>query len=216
MNFVAHLSNLLRRVHGKLKSQDNRVTNASSREKLAPLPLLAQQLAKDCILLKRAGTELAAVWGGTGTVPAPPGAYQHWLSVDSCFLPGNFYKRPGVLSIYADDDSEFGVTVFQEDAVLLENGGEYLYAYAFTTLPPPDASPVLDNNEYLQHWLGNCSIYTLDGTVAVLGGWHFPWPDGDWEELASHQLLAMTIENSEPWVEAWQIGGTTKVIQRVT
>ena len=51
---------------------------------------------------------------------------------------------------------------------------------------------------------------------AVLGGWHFPWPDGDWGELVERPLLAWTFEDSEPWVEVWGDGKGFQVKQRIT
>jgi hypothetical protein len=52
--------------------------------------------------------------------------------------------------------------------------------------------------------------------AAVLGGWHFPWPDGDWEERCGESLLAWTIEESEPWVEVWRAASGLRVVQRIT
>ena len=65
-------------------------------------------------------------------------------------------------------------------------------------------------------------MYPLYGGVggravhAMLGGWHFPWPDGDWLDLAKRQLLVCTFEDSEPWVEVWAKGKKFEALQRVT
>ena len=51
----------------------------------------------------------------------------------------------------------------------------------------------------------------------LLGGWHFPMADDDWHELIDEQLIAFTIRDSEPWVEAWRMrAGQFRVIQRIT
>ena len=51
----------------------------------------------------------------------------------------------------------------------------------------------------------------------MLGGWHFPFPDSDWADLIDEQLIALTIRDSEPWVEAWKMKNNEfKVIQRIT
>jgi hypothetical protein len=51
---------------------------------------------------------------------------------------------------------------------------------------------------------------------AVLGGWHVPWPDGDWLELVEHPLVVLTLAESEPWVEAFNTGQGFRVIQRIS
>ena len=68
---------------------------------------------------------------------------------------------------------------------------------------------------YLRHWQAQCPMYA-DAIVAVLGGWHFPWPEGDWEALRERPLLAWTLEDAEPWVEVWGGGAAYQVMQRVT
>jgi hypothetical protein len=180
------------------------------------LPATARQLERECILLKRTGTDLAAVWGGDGIVPPPPGPYRHWISVDARYLasgPGT----AGVLSVYTnEDDCTSGITVYSQTAPLANHKGEYLYAHVSRSLPPPDASPELDNPSYTDQWMDNCPIYDDKDVVAVLGGWHFPWPDGDWEELRHRDLLVWTIAGSEPWVEVWRSEEGSTVMQRIT
>ena len=52
---------------------------------------------------------------------------------------------------------------------------------------------------------------------AMLGGWHFPGQDDDWEELMDEHLMVLTLRDSEPWVEAWRMRtGGFKVLQRIT
>lgn len=194
------------------------VDNMSPAQSQQPdiLPAKAQQLERQCLLLKRIGTDRAAVWGGDGAVPPPPGPYRHWISVDGRYLPSEFGSN-GVLSVYTnEEDCESGITMFSETAMLTEHKGEYLYAHLTSSLPPPDASPDLENKEYTEQWLRNCPVYNDKNVVAVLGGWHFPWPDDDWEELRDRDLLVWTIEGSEPWVEVWRSGVGTTVIQRIT
>ncbi len=70
-------------------------------------------------------------------------------------------------------------------------------------------------DKYLPVWQSNCPLYTNEA-AAVLGGWHFPWPDGDWEELQNKPLLVWTIDDSEPWVEVWKEPNGFRVIQRIT
>ena len=45
-------------------------------------------------------------------------------------------------------------------------------------------------------------LYT-DSVWATVGGWHFPWPDGDWDDRLHDTLLVTTYRDSEPWLEIW-------------
>jgi hypothetical protein len=66
-------------------------------------------------------------------------------------------------------------------------------------------------------WQREHPSYQRDETYAVLRGWHWPGSDDDWYDLIDQQLLVLTIQDAEPWVEAWRSrpGGLT-VIQRIT
>ena len=117
-----------------------------------------------------------------------------------------------------------------------------LFAEPYMSLPPVDAvflfgserieQFLLENNwsrtvpfnanfrgsaahEYERLWQGNCPLYRRDLT-AVLGGWNVPWPDGDFEDLAASELLVWTLEEAEPWVEAFRSNGSFRVFQRIT
>ncbi len=124
-------------------------------------------------------------------------------------------------------------------------GGTPLYGRAAMSLPPVEgivqfASPAVaswlvdlgwapehgvDSNyfppgvwdkEYLRVWMDNCPLYH-HGIYAMLGGWHYPWPDGDWEELLPKKLVAWTFEGAEPWIEIWaDPDGTLQLLERIT
>lgn len=64
-------------------------------------------------------------------------------------------------------------------------------------------------------WQSSCALY-VDGIVAVIGGWHFPWPDGDWYELADYELVLWVLEGAEPWVEVFAGQNGFTVYERVT
>lgn len=204
-------------LNGSKRPAANDVTTGVVRSlQLDTLPPTARQLTRQCVLLKRTGTDLAAVWGGDGIVPPPSGPYRHWISVDNRYLPSEFGSS-GVLSVYTnEEDCASGVTVFSPTAALTEDRGERLYAHVARSLPPPDASLDLENGAYPEQWMHECPIYNGKDVVAVLGGWHFPWPDDDWEELRDRTLLVWTLEGSEPWVEVWQSDEGTTVMQRIT
>src|SRR6185436_5587440 len=68
---------------------------------------------------------------------------------------------------------------------------------------------------YIRTYMDQLPFYS-GGTHAVLGGWHFPWPDGDWSELLNSQLLVWTFEGGEPWLECWASEGRLRAIERIT
>jgi hypothetical protein len=184
----------------------------------AELASESQRLARPCVLLRSNGAPdcLAGVWGGPGVVAAQAGPFRHWLSVDCRFLPDGLGPTAGILSIFTnEDDCVSGVVAFDPAAKIVTSSGSPLYAQPSQSLPPPDALPGGDTEEYIRLWQSNCPLYAGD-TAAVLGGWHFPRPDGDWEELREQSLLVWTFDESEPWVEVWRAPAGYRVIQRIT
>ena len=69
--------------------------------------------------------------------------------------------------------------------------------------------------QYEKLWMGQCPLYS-NTVVAVMGGWHFPWPDGDWELLAEMELVLWVLRGAEPWVEVFRDGSNFVVKQRIT
>jgi len=151
----------------------------------------------------------------------------------------------GVLSVYTDDDGG-GVAVHDLKAKFgLKRGATVLYARPGRSMPPIEAvfllgSPAVktwlkankwkpewgyNNNfkdrkpvrQYLRDYEDLCPLYgKLLTAHAVLGGWHFPWPDEDWADRVERSLLVWTFEDSEPWVEVWADGKRYEVKQRIT
>jgi hypothetical protein len=184
----------------------------------ADFAAMAQRLARPSVLLKRSSDAgpPAGVWGGGGIVPAPSGPFRHWLSVDCRFLPAGLGPSCGILSVYTnEEDCVSGYAGYDPTATLASAAGSMLYAHPANSLPPPDALSAEEDDAYIRLWQANCPLYT-GGAAAVLGGWHFPWPDGDWEALRVQHLLVWTLEDSEPWVEVWGEPTGYRVMQRVT
>jgi hypothetical protein len=122
----------------------------------------------------------------------------------------------GVLSIYAnEEDYVSGIAAFDPAAKIEGSSGSPLYSHRSVSLPPPDARPDGATDVYIRLWQSNCPLYTGEAS-AVLGGWHFPWPDGDWQELRLQSLLVWTLDESEPWVEVWRVPDGFRVMQRIT
>jgi hypothetical protein len=188
-----------------------------------------------------------AVWGGPGLVPPPPGSFRHWLTIAAACLPDvGLDARPGCLSVYSDEeDCRTGVVAHDGSMSLTEvSTGLPLHGRKRMSLPPLDAvfllgppavrewleangwtpeEPYNDNfpdrgpaEAYNRAWMGQNPLYG-EGVYAQVGGWHMPWPDGDWYGLLERKLVAWTLEDSEPWVEAWlDADGDFEVIQRMT
>jgi hypothetical protein len=147
--------------------------------------------------------------------------------------------------VYSDEEGEGGVAVLDGKAKLtVQRGHTKLYAYHGKSYPPIEAvfrlgSPAVrkwlkankwrpdwgynDNfkdkkpaKEYLEFYQRTCPIYHSGRAYAVLGGWHFPWPDGDWPDRIERPLLVWTLEDCEPWIEVWGAGKGFEVKQRIT
>ena len=207
---------------------------------------IGRGLARPCIYLLGVGEKLAAVWGGRGVAP-PPEGLRHLISLDRRWIPANLGRGSGCLSVYVDDeDCATGVAAVDESASLADrvSTGTRLYAKAAVSLPPIEAvfrfgpasveqwlrendwdptwsyNPNFKDSEtagvYERAYQDNCPLYQ-NSCDAVIGGWHFPWPDGDWEDLLEQSLLLWTFREAEPWVELWSDPeGEYTVIQRIT
>ncbi len=68
--------------------------------------------------------------------------------------------------------------------------------------------------EYEAWWQSQHPFYTGEG-FAILGGWHFVWPDDDWHELINDELVIWTL-TGEPWIEVWSRGGVYRVVERLS
>lgn len=141
------------------------------------------------------------------------------------------------LNIYSTQNGEW-VEVTREPAV----SACPLFGRPLKSLPPIDAV-FLHGSERVQAWLGTCNwardqpfnsnfphptpaLYEqvwqsgcplfIPDVIAVLGGWHFPWPDGDWAELAEQRLVVWTLRGAEPWIEVFADGSDYTVYGRIT
>src|SRR5438552_3978219 len=72
--------------------------------------------------------------------------------------------------------------VFALGSVKIE---EWLHQNNWDRQTPPNnnfaGASVVD--EYERVWAKEYALSRQDDVYAVLGGWHFPWPDGDWFDL---------------------------------
>jgi hypothetical protein len=205
-----------------------------------------QRLARPCVHLRPQGepSQFAAAWRGPGQIPAGNSHYEHWLTIDCQFLPSGVGPSSGCVSIYTDEEDRDGTVVHDSSAQLKRTRqGRPLYAHATTSLPPLESvflygSPVVSKwlarlnwkpewgwngnfpnaevaDTYIKAQQANMPLYG-DTVFAVLGGWHVAWLDGDWMELVDHPLVVLTVAESEPCVEVFKMGGSFRVIQRIT
>ena len=181
-----------------------------------------------------------AVWGGDGVVPAPAGPYAHRISLDCHALPLTAQLHSGWLSIYVNtDDFEAGIVMVDPAATLpsLQTNQIALGGTPARSFPPIDAVTQVPqvhtwlasqgivhdpkhnayfDDEYNRIYQQECPFYSRDA-IAVIGGWHFPWPEGDWQDRQEARLLIWTFQDEEPWVEAWQMSdGSFQVFQRIS
>ncbi len=69
-------------------------------------------------------------------------------------------------------------------------------------------------DRYEAWWQDRFPLYDPEPAI-VLGGWHFPWPDGDWSDLVQSTFVAWRT-TGEPFLELWQVDGGYRVIERLT
>ena len=177
---------------------------------------------------------VAAIWGGPGIVMPPDDPELHRITIDCRFLPPYLQDLTGCISIYHMADDTALQAVHHDPTCTLpatSHAGIKLYPQSTTSLPPLEAlfrfgSPVIQDwlsaNRWQREWEYNNNFPDRDvantynrlyqaqnplysgAAFAVLGGWHFPWPDGDWDDLLPQQLIIWTFEDAEPWLEIWR------------
>jgi hypothetical protein len=182
----------------------------------------AKKLARTATVLRFTGTgEPVGYWHGV-----KPGApcvsirhQQQWLTVYLSDSAGHV--------ILGRDPLRSSTKLFAEDVLSLppvdavfrlgSSGVEsYLARQAWQrTWPFNDNFKDSVPHQYEALWRANCPMYAK-GIVAVCGGWHFPWPDGDFADLINSQLVLCTFENAEPWIEVFFDGQSFSVKERIT
>jgi hypothetical protein len=182
----------------------------------------AERLARPATLLTRAGTrEPVAYWHGIRNDGCCISLRDNgrWLNV--CLNRGGDHVEaaerplPSSVPLYAQPHRSLPPV----DAVF-RFGSEAIVSYLRDNRWQPDW-PFNDNfpddtpARYERVWQSNCPLYS-DAVAAVCGGWHFPWPDGDFEELVQSRLVVWTFLESEPWIEVFARDSDFVVMQRIT
>ncbi len=204
-----------------------------------------RRLARPCVFLRPKGTgPVAALWHSPEEAEIAETGQRCWITVDAHFVPGRLKNVAGFLSVFTDERDCEGGRVEVHRSRPRRHGIE-LHASEESVLPPIDAVFARGSDEvgawlaahgwprtarynnnfrdravveaYERAWFKEYPVYRRDGTYAVLGGWHWPCADDDWHRLIDEQLVVLTVQGAEPWVEAWRLrSGRFKVIQRIT
>jgi hypothetical protein len=189
---------------------------------LAQFRTEAQRLARRSTVLKASGSgDPVAYWHG-----AEPGSpcislrrKGRWLNVHLYHAAGRVEERDHPLRSSTALFAEERTSLPPVDAIFLLGSGAvetYLRTNGWAPTEPfnenfPDDVP----KQYERLWQKNCPMYSND-IAAVCGGWHFPWPDGDFRDLVDSELVVWTMLSAEPWLEVFAKGDTFTVKQRVT
>lgn len=185
----------------------------------------AKSLARPCKILRDSGR-------------GAPSAY--WHGFDEGPVCISLSHNGGWLNVHFDEDYEDEEHVELAERPLVSD--RPLFAESSISLPPVDAvflygsdsigdflrrhdwprsEPFNDNfpdpvpGKYESIWQDHHPLYRRD-IAAVVGGWHLPWPDGDWYDYADHSLVVFTLLEAEPWIEVFQLGDEYVVRQRIT
>ncbi len=167
-NLAVHLERVKSK-HQDAWAKERRRIEAGDAATLSPNELIdeARRLARPAVVLVGTGKEYAAVWQGTGVVPPPEGQWEHWVSIDARFLPGNPRKMPGVLSVYlcVEDNERFehvGVVHDPKATLPRESDGQRLFAERIECVPPIEALMKFGSKR-IQDWLHANSVDPIDG-----------------------------------------------------
>jgi hypothetical protein len=190
-----------------------------------------QEFVAEAYQLKRKAVKLS--FSGSGN---PAGYWHGAFGEDAVYIS----VKHGAIWLNVVLDEDMGGSVRLTDSPI--ESSQPLFAKEFDSLPPIEGvflrgseavgdfvksngwdrtEPFNDNfpsdipSQYEHLWQQNCPLYTGD-TVAVIGGWHFPWPDGDWYENEANELVLWVLEGAEPWVEVFNEDGQYVVKQRIT
>jgi len=188
-----------------------------------------RKLQRPCVFLRPEGDgPVAAVWHGRewGKLDY----IKCWISVVTDAIPA-IEMNGGIIHVIAHGSNpEIGHV---ELSTNWQHGtGVELYAHPSTMLPPIDAVFLLGSSR-IGEWLRennwtrrkpynnnfpgrkvvevyedvclqeDFTLHRESNVYAMLGGWHLPWPEGDWYDYLDKQLAIFTIRDSEPWIEVW-------------
>jgi hypothetical protein len=205
-----------------------------------------RKLERPCTFLRptRSGP-VAAVWYERDYREIDSTGHRCWLTVDAHHIPGLPPSVAGYMSVFTNEEKFLDGRV-EVSSSWPKRVGTPLYAHVASVLPPIEAiflrgsgavgKWLVENDwgrdepynsyyfrdratveSYEKIWQKEFPIYLESDVYAALGGWHFPWPDGDWYDLIDEQLMVFTVRNSEPWVDAWCAeNGEYRVRQRIT
>jgi hypothetical protein len=199
-----------------------------------------QQLARPRLNLRRrrGPGDVVAIWGGSGCLPPPSGAWRHRITVACDWLNRNGFSLSGLLGIYENLEDvrrlreQFTVVQADQPAhALLGSDSIELVGTEDVALPPERALEVYGSEEMrealddpgqadlFESYTFRCPLHYADdeGIYAMLGGWHELWPENDAYDDEPGRLVLWTFKDAEPWLEVWQRpSGQVEVIPPIT
>jgi hypothetical protein len=156
---------------------------------------------------------------------------RHIVTLSEGILPAEVL-RPGPVSLFewTAPDRTKGLRVEADYRLRFDDlrlSGDPLYATPVRDFPPFPAV-CLYGSESVGRWLAELGLgrhdywqvrneiedrYTAEwarrsqfhtgGWAAVVGGWHFVWPEDDFFMPPEMRLIALTLRDAEPWYEIW-------------
>ena len=187
--------------------------------------------------------EVAAIWHDCNEDEIESTGHHCWITIDARFVPGLPSSTIKFLRVLTNEDDCEGGKI----EVSAENNrreGIKLYAHPANVIPPLDAVMLKGSDAvgqwlaahkwqrdwgyngnfqdeaakaYNRVWFAEHPMYRESDIFAILGGWHFQFPDSDWMNQLEDQHVILTLRDSEPWVEGWLTRNRDfKVFQRIT
>jgi hypothetical protein len=180
----------------------------------------AEALARPCRLLSLEGSGAPnAYWHGLASGLCLSLCYEDvWLniSLNDDYTSGSVQSSTLPITSHQPLFAETSISLPPVDAVFLCGSdvlASFLKSYDWPRDEPfnsnfPDPIP----HEYECLWQKNCPLF--DKSIAAMsGGWHMPWPDGDWHDFLNAELICWTFLNAEPWIEVFKLDGNFIVKQ---
>ncbi|MEM7405171.1 MAG: hypothetical protein AAF458_07740 [Pseudomonadota bacterium] len=183
----------------------------------------AEALARPCTTLRLDDTKPPMAYlhnAGPGAQLASILDGEQWLNVFLDEEVGGYVEQSGGPSVSEMPlAGRAGHSLPPVDAVFLHGSdavGDWLSKHDWPRDEPyndnfPDPTPAL----YDSLWRKQYPLYQ-SGVAATLGGWHVPWPEGDWYDYVDTRLVLLTLSDTEPFVEVFERGGEFTVVQRIT
>jgi hypothetical protein len=190
-----------------------------------------RRLAKPCVFLMAGGDgPIGGWWHSQASCEKDGEEFELWITVDTAVIPNFNAATDGKFMriLIGDSENRIEFTDMMPSADAMP-----LYLHHAEVLPPLEAVFLLGSDsvgawleangwdretewnpnfadsepakEYIDLWMSEYPAYQSgSSTYAMLGGWHFPC-GYDWLEFIDDQLLMFTVQDANPFIEAWHL-----------